>query len=108
MEGSLKDGLSLSVGRFSLDVLHTPGHTPGSVCFLVRDATVGCLFAGDTLFRESIGRTDLWGGDSDGILRSIRERLLTLPEETRVVTGHGDDTTIGHERGFNPFLRRRF
>lgn len=82
------------------DVLHTPGHTPGSVCFLIGKT----LFAGDTLFQGSIGRTDLWGGDYGQIIASIKEKLLKLPLETRVICGHGPQTTIGHEAKNNPFL----
>ncbi len=101
----LRDGGTVTAGSLELGVLHTPGHTPGSVCFLL-DAPEGkVLFAGDTLFRRSIGRTDLWGGDADLILRSIRGKLFTLDESTRVVTGHGPDTSIGTERAQNPFVR---
>jgi glyoxylase-like metal-dependent hydrolase (beta-lactamase superfamily II) len=107
IDGALVDGRTLRCGSLELAVLHTPGHTPGSCCFVVRDAATMQVFAGDTLFRESIGRTDLWGGDADAILRSIREKLLSLPDDARVVTGHGAETTIGRERARNPFLRRR-
>ena len=105
MEGDLRDGHVVRAGDQELAVLHTPGHTPGSCCFLATIDGKATLFAGDTLFRGGIGRTDLWGGDSDAILRSIRQRLLSLPDDTRVVTGHGPDTTIGDERARNPFLR---
>lgn len=83
--------------------LFTPGHTPGSMSFLFENA--GLLIAGDTLFRGSIGRTDLWGGDYPTIERSIRERLYTLDESLNVVTGHGPATTIGYELRNNPFVR---
>jgi hydroxyacylglutathione hydrolase len=83
-------------------VIHTPGHTPGSTCFLL-PASGPIVFSGDTLFRRSVGRTDLWGGDTDTILASIREKLFPLAPETRVVCGHGPDTTIGEERRSNPF-----
>lgn len=86
----------------SIEVLHTPGHTPGSCSFFL--ASRNLLFSGDTLFSGSIGRTDLWGGDFDTEIRSIRDRLLPLPGLTRVVTGHGPDTTIAEERASNPFL----
>ena len=83
--------------------IHTPGHSPGSTSFWFGDAKL--LVAGDTLFRRSIGRTDLWGGDFDLIEKSIRERLFSLDENATVVTGHGPDTTIGEEREENPFVR---
>jgi glyoxylase-like metal-dependent hydrolase (beta-lactamase superfamily II) len=107
MDGALVDGTTVRFGSLELAVVHTPGHTPGSCCFLVQDAGKAHLFAGDTLFRGSIGRTDLWGGDHDAILRSIRGKLLTLSDDARVVTGHGPSTTIGNERTRNPFLRER-
>jgi hydroxyacylglutathione hydrolase len=99
----LSAGEEIRFGRFALRVLHTPGHTPGSCCFLL-DGDAPRLFAGDTLFRRSIGRTDLWGGDMDQILSSIRERLYTLPPDTPVVCGHGPGTTVGEERRLNPFV----
>jgi hydroxyacylglutathione hydrolase len=83
--------------------VHTPGHSPGSMCFSFQ--TENLLLAGDTLFRGSIGRTDLWGGDFSAIERSIRERLYSLPDQTHVVTGHGPETQIGFERQYNPFIR---
>ena len=83
--------------------LHTPGHTPGSMCFLFESQKL--LIAGDTLFHGSIGRTDLWGGDFRKIEQSIREKLYTLDEETSVITGHGDSTSIGHEMRSNSFVR---
>lgn len=84
--------------------LHTPGHTPGSLSFHFPEERL--LLSGDTLFREGIGRTDLWGGDYDAIERSIRERLYTLEETTRVITGHGPETMIGFEQEYNQFVRR--
>ena len=84
--------------------LHTPGHTPGSVSFLFEEAKL--LIAGDTLFRGSIGRTDLWGGDFKKIEASIRQRLYTLSDDTLVVTGHGRLTTIGHEKASNSAIRQ--
>lgn len=107
VDGALVDGRTLRAGDLELAVVHTPGHTPGSCCFVVTQGGETRVFAGDTLFRGSIGRTDLWGGDSDAILRSIHSRLLTLPDDALVVTGHGEGTTIGEERAHNPFLRRR-
>jgi glyoxylase-like metal-dependent hydrolase (beta-lactamase superfamily II) len=114
------DDLELYRGRFEAQVLHTPGHTQGSVCLYmpsvipdVRSAAVapksaerepGRLFAGDTLFAGSIGRTDLWGGSFETIIRSLKGKVLELPDETTVYPGHGPSTTIGEERQANPFL----
>jgi glyoxylase-like metal-dependent hydrolase (beta-lactamase superfamily II) len=107
VRGDLLDGRAVSAGSLELAVLHTPGHTPGSVCLLLRgQSDQPVCFTGDTLFRGSIGRTDLWGGDTDAILTSLRERLLTLDDDTRVIAGHGDASTIEQERRLNPFLRR--
>jgi glyoxylase-like metal-dependent hydrolase (beta-lactamase superfamily II) len=99
----LADGISVGLERYRAQVLHTPGHTQGSVC--LHFAPLNLLIAGDTLFAGSIGRTDLPGGNSAQIIDSIHTRLLALPDETRVVTGHGPETTIGAERQNNPFLR---
>jgi len=107
MDGALVDGGVLRFGSLEMGVVHTPGHTPGSCCFVVNDQGRARVFAGDTLFRGSIGRTDLWGGDANAILSSIRSRLLSLPDDAVVVAGHGPSTTIGHERARNPFLRQR-
>lgn len=90
--------------------LHTPGHTPGSMCFLfenlsLSDQKINLLFSGDTLFMGSVGRTDLWGGDHAQLIASIKEKLLVLPGETIVVSGHGPQTTIGQELKINPFLQ---
>lgn len=130
----LKEGDALRWGAFAARVLHTPGHTPGSISLLVdcgathrsssenisggesaggisiagpgaAIALPARLLAGDTLFQNSIGRTDLWGGSYPQILASLREKLLVLPDETMVYPGHGDTTTIGAEREQNPFLR---
>jgi len=101
----LVDGHCLRAGDVEVGVLHTPGHTPGSVSFLVSGRDGSVVFTGDTLFRGGIGRTDLWGGDSPTILRSLRDRLLTLGDDTVVVPGHGPGSTIGAERRGNPFLR---
>ncbi len=107
MEGSLKDGGAIAFGSGEMGVLHTPGHTPGSVTFVVKDGSATHVFAGDTLFRRGIGRTDLWGGDSQQIMRSLEGKILALPDDAIVVTGHGASTTIGEERRMNPFLARR-
>jgi glyoxylase-like metal-dependent hydrolase (beta-lactamase superfamily II) len=126
----LREGGTVRWGGYELQVFHTPGHTPGSVSLYLpvraaagevsnsggsrgpkkpRDsAATGRLLAGDTLFAGSIGRTDLWGGSLDAILRSIREKLLVLPDHTRVYPGHGPATTIGRERDSNPFLQPDF
>jgi len=137
----VKEGDTLRWGGFAARVLHTPGHTPGSISLVVERGTgaetassgmgdqnsahghghshssatkrtpndaaseVSRLIAGDTLFQGSIGRTDLWGGSFKDILRSIHDKLLTLPDETLVTPGHGANTTIGAERAGNPYLR---
>lgn len=99
----LNDEEKILVGQEPVVALHTPGHTPGSLSFHFPNEKL--LLAGDTLFRGSIGRTDLWGGDFKAIETSIRERLYTLDEGTIVVTGHGPDTSIGDERETNQFIR---
>ncbi|MCB1141290.1 MAG: MBL fold metallo-hydrolase [Leptospiraceae bacterium] len=86
------------------EVLFTPGHTPGSVCFLLKTEKDQFLFSGDTLFSGSIGRTDLWGGDSEKILRSIEDRIFRLEEETIVIPGHGEMTSVLREKRSNPFF----
>jgi hydroxyacylglutathione hydrolase len=135
----VKDGDTLRWGGYTARLIHTPGHSPGSISLfsdagspkrdgdeaknpasvLTRAAVAGAdagakkivapvtplLLAGDTLFQGSIGRTDLWGGSMKEILESIREKLLVLPEATRVIAGHGDETTIGAEREENPFFK---
>jgi glyoxylase-like metal-dependent hydrolase (beta-lactamase superfamily II) len=106
LTGDLRDGLSITAGAIELGVLHTPGHTPGSLSFVLPTAEGPVAFTGDTLFRRGIGRTDLWGGDAGAIRRSLRAKLLTLDEGTRVVPGHGPATTIGEEKRANPFLAR--
>ena len=100
---SAETGTVLRLGGHAFHILHTPGHTPGSICLHAPEP--GLLLAGDTLFRGGIGRTDLWGGNTTQILRSIQSELLHLPEGTHVVTGHGPQTTIGAERERNPFLQ---
>jgi hydroxyacylglutathione hydrolase len=131
----VKDGDTLRWGRYTARVIHTPGHTPGSISLFsdaartterseresggpltrahaakaetIAQPASPLLIAGDTLFQGSIGRTDLWGGSMRDLLRSIHEKLLVLPEATRVIAGHGDETTIGAEREQNPFLAQR-
>jgi hydroxyacylglutathione hydrolase len=98
----LADGQILQIGRLTVHVLYTPGHAPGHVCFYLPEQ--GVLFSGDALFQGSIGRTDLPGGDHALLLRSIHEKLLPLPDETQVLSGHGPATTIGEEKQLNPFL----
>jgi hydroxyacylglutathione hydrolase len=102
-DASLADGMRVGLEPFPAEVLHTPGHTQGSVC--LHFAPMKMVIAGDTLFAGSIGRTDLPGGNSRQIIESIETRLLTLPDETKVLPGHGPATTIGEEREHNPFLR---
>jgi hydroxyacylglutathione hydrolase len=122
----LKEGDVVRWGGLQASVLHTPGHTPGSICLVVDEAKdamgnakassareardnaptpAARLISGDTLFQRSIGRTDLWGGSYPQIIRSIREKLIVLPEDMPVYPGHGDATSIAAEREHNPFLR---
>jgi glyoxylase-like metal-dependent hydrolase (beta-lactamase superfamily II) len=96
----LKDGDMIKVGKLKFKVLHTPGHTSGGICLLGD----GIVFTGDTLFNFSIGRADFPGSDYDQEMQSIRSKLMTLPDETRVYPGHGPATTIGTERKGNPFI----
>ena len=102
-DDTLDDGKLITVTGLTGSILHTPGHTEGSVCLYLPDQTL--LLAGDTLFAGSVGRTDLPGGDTRKLLASIHERLLTLPDEVTVIPGHGSRTTIGAERDSNPFLQ---
>jgi len=99
----LQDGDELEVGTLRFQVLHTPGHTPGHVCFY--EQAEGVLFDGDVLFQRSIGRTDLPGGSYQQMMDSIQRVLFALPEETVVYSGHGPATTIGDEKRLNPWLR---
>jgi glyoxylase-like metal-dependent hydrolase (beta-lactamase superfamily II) len=110
----LREGDTVRWGGYAASVLHTPGHTPGSVSLYLpahgghveaADEGKGTLLAGDTLFAGSIGRTDLWGGSFEDIIRSIHGKLLVLPDQTLVYPGHGPATTIGEERASNPFLQ---
>ena len=120
IDSFVKEGDSVRWGGYAARVLHTPGHTPGSISLVLEEQAPAMdapqqehehpilsptLISGDTLFQSSIGRTDLWGGSYPQIIRSIKEKLLVLPEETLVYPGHGGTTTIGEERETNPFLR---
>jgi hydroxyacylglutathione hydrolase len=96
----ITDGDVIRLGESSISVIHTPGHSPGGVCF----ATDAGIFCGDTIFAGSIGRTDFPGGDHDQLINSIKTRLLTLPDTTLLLPGHGPSTTVGRERSSNPFL----
>jgi hydroxyacylglutathione hydrolase len=98
----LEEGNTISFGTSSLEVLFTPGHSSGSISFYSKGSSL--VIAGDVLFRTSIGRTDLPGGDYDTLIKSIREKLFTLPDDTKVYPGHGPSTTIGFEKKNNPFL----
>jgi hydroxyacylglutathione hydrolase len=98
----IEDEEVLNVGGLRLRSLYTPGHAPGHLAFYLADEEL--VLSGDALFAGGVGRTDLFGGDMDLLMRSINERLLTLPDETRVLSGHGPETTIGEERAHNPFL----
>lgn len=98
----LKDGQVLYLGDYQFEVRHAPGHTSGHVMFY--NAQEKLLFCGDVLFQGSIGRTDLPGGDYRTLMESIETKVLSLPDETRVLSGHGPETTLGHERRYNPFL----
>ncbi len=98
----LQDGQIIHIGNCTINVVETPGHAPGHVSFYLPEH--GVIFDGDVLFQQSIGRTDLPGGDYDLLMQTIREKLLTLPDETHVLSGHGPATTIGDERQRNPFI----
>jgi hydroxyacylglutathione hydrolase len=100
---ALVDGRKVGLESYPAQVIHTPGHTQGSVC--LHFERMKMVLAGDTLFAGSIGRTDLPGGDFEQIIDSIQSRLLSLPDETRIIPGHGPATTIGSERRMNPFLK---
>ena len=100
----IEDGEVLEVGDLRLKALYTPGHAPGHLAFYLESE--GLVLSGDALFAGSVGRTDLFGGDMELLMRSINERLLALPDETRVYPGHGPQTTVGDERRYNPFLQQ--
>jgi hydroxyacylglutathione hydrolase len=102
--GQLRNGQKLKLAGIELEVIHTPGHTPGGICLLVKAEGRDILFSGDTLFHGSVGRADFEGADEATLLKSIREKLLILTDETVVYPGHGPTTTIGYEKKHNPFL----
>lgn len=102
-DSSLENGDTIKLANINLDVLHTPGHTPGGICLYSK--TDGIVFAGDTLFADSVGRTDMPGGSGTQLIKSIKQKLCTLPDETVVYPGHGPQTTIGKEKENNPFLQ---
>lgn len=104
VEKFLMDEEVLTFGEHSIEVIHTPGHSPGGVCFKLTSGEEH-LFSGDTLFQGSIGRTDLWGGDSDLLIRSIKRRIFTLNEDIAVFPGHGPSTFVGQEKRHNPFFQ---
>ncbi len=99
-EKFVKDGDIIAVGDMQIRVIHTPGHTQGGVCYLIEDK----LFSGDTLFRESVGRTDLFGGNFQELLDSVKNKLFKLDDNTTVYPGHGPATTVGHEKKYNEIL----
>ena len=105
LDGDLRDGDTLRAGDVRLDVLHTPGHTPGSVCFAISDGAAPALLTGDTLFAGSIGRWDLGGTSMEDIVASIHRKLMDYADATSVIPGHGPFTTIGTERATNPYLQ---
>ncbi len=99
----LKDGEEITIAGMTCRLIATPGHTAGSCCYYFEEA--GFLIAGDTLFAESVGRTDLATGSMSDLMRSVREKLFVLPDDTKVYPGHGESTTIGHEKRYNPFVQ---
>ncbi len=101
VDSFVKDGDRFKLGELEYSICETPGHSPGSVCILFP----GHVFVGDVLFQDSIGRTDLYQGDYDQLIKSIKEKLLVLPDDTIVYPGHGPATTIGQEKKYNPFLK---
>jgi glyoxylase-like metal-dependent hydrolase (beta-lactamase superfamily II) len=104
LDGDLRDGDTVDAGGIRIEVLHTPGHTPGSVCFALDTDSQTTILSGDTLFAGSIGRWDLGGTSMEDIVASIHRKLLDYPDDTAVIPGHGPFTTIGVERNSNPYL----
>jgi hydroxyacylglutathione hydrolase len=103
VDGHIEDGEVIQVGGLELASLYTPGHAPGHLAFYIESE--GLVLSGDALFAGSVGRVDLPGGSMEVLMKSIEERLLTLPDETKVYSGHGPQTTIGNEKSYNPFLQ---
>lgn len=99
----LRDGAELEIAGITLKLIGTPGHTKGSCCFYIEEA--GILISGDTLFAESVGRTDFHTGSMSALIHSVQDKLFVLPDDTRVYPGHGPQTTIGHEKQYNSFLQ---
>ena len=102
VDRNLADGDTLQLGDETIQVLHVPGHSPGGLAFYLPQSAL--LISGDTIFNGSVGRTDLWGGDMAQLINSIREKILPLPDETVIASGHGPTTTIADEKRMNPFL----
>ena len=102
VDRNLADGDTLQLGDETIQVLHVPGHSPGGLAFYLPESAL--LISGDTIFNGSVGRTDLWGGDMAQLINSIREKILPLPDETVIASGHGPTTTVADEKRFNPFL----
>ena len=102
LDRNLIDGDTIPLGEETIQVLHVPGHSPGSIAFYLPQSAL--LISGDTIFNGSVGRTDLWGGDMAQLLNSIREKIYALPEETVIASGHGPTTTVADEKRFNPFI----
>lgn len=100
---SFQEGDRLSFGTHTFEVIHTPGHTPGGVCFYCADEQL--LISGDSIFRHAIGRCDLYKGDETALVESLRNKILTLPAEVTILSGHGEATTVGEERAHNLYLR---
>ena len=100
----LEDKELIELGQIQLEVIHTPGHTSGGICLLMKKPAGNILFSGDTLFYQSIGRSDFPGADGELLVKAIKERLLSLPDDTIVYPGHGPSSTIGEEKRSNPFL----
>ena len=98
----VRDGEELELGGFKIKCLHTPGHTPGGVCFYLAEEKI--VFSGDSLFNQSIGRTDFPNGSASQLIRSVADKLFTLPDDVKVLPGHEQLTTIGFEKQYNPFF----